>query len=113
MGSLGERLTEEMNRQGVKVAELSQKTGVNEVTIRRIKAGTVEDPGIMTVAALAKGLGRSVDFLVWEVAPRDPQMAEVIEFFTYRWPSLTEDDKVQINKLLRLMLIRRQVSDLT
>jgi len=112
MGSIGERLTNEMSRQGVKVAELSQKTGVHEVTIRRIMSGAVEDPGIMTVAALAKGLGRSVDFLVWEVAPNDPQMLEVIEFFTLRWPSLTEDDKVQINKLLRLMLMKSQVSGL-
>ena len=110
MGKLGEKLTAEMTRQGMKVPELAKRTNVKEMTIRRVIWGQVKDPGVNTMAAIAKGLGRSVDFFLWEFPPQDSYMSDVIEFFTYRWPELDEEQKQHLVGLLRMMLREHEVS---
>ena len=62
------------------------------------------------MAAIAKGLGRSVDFFLWEFPPQDSYMSDVIEFFNYRWPELDEEQRQHLVGLLRMMLREHEVS---
>ncbi|MDD5245333.1 MAG: helix-turn-helix transcriptional regulator [Syntrophorhabdaceae bacterium] len=104
MGSLGGRLADEMGRQHLTAEELSRRSGVKVFNIRRIINGKVKDPHISVLAAIAKGLGRSVDYLVWEVGRDDPEMTKVIGFMTYQWPYLTDENKRTLNNLLAMMV---------
>ncbi|MFA5377806.1 MAG: helix-turn-helix transcriptional regulator [Dehalococcoidia bacterium] len=107
MGNLGERLTDEMKRQSLTAAELSRRSGEEVANIRRIMNGEVTDPRLSTLANIARGLGRSIDYLVWEVGKDDPEMSKVIDFFTYQWPYLSGEDKTHINGLLGLMVAKK------
>jgi transcriptional regulator with XRE-family HTH domain len=103
MGDLGGRLADEMERQHLTAEELSRRSGVKVFNIRRIISGKVRDPHISVLAAIAKGLGRSVDYLIWEVGQGDPEMTRVIGFFMYQWPYLSDENKRTLNNLLAMM----------
>lgn len=54
---------------------LARTAGLSVETVRRIERGLVPNPGVFTVAALARALGISVDALV-DAGDRSPQQKE-------------------------------------
>lgn len=104
MGQLGDRLTEEMKRQGISAAELARQTGVKEMTLRRIMWGQVEDPGVSTLAAIARGLNRRVDFFIWDEGESVERFGkEITLFFRETWPKFTEEEKKGLIFIIRMV----------
>ena len=60
---IGERLAFYLEREGMSQRELAKRAGVTEAAVSRYVKGTRE-PRAITVAALAKGLGVTVNDLV-------------------------------------------------
>lgn len=62
MTEFGERLKDARERAGLTAYELSQRTGVDAQTIRRVERGET-DPRLTTALILAAGVGKRINEL--------------------------------------------------
>lgn len=93
---IGERLTFYLEREGMSQRELAKRAGVTEAAISRYVKGARE-PRAITVAALAKGLGVTVNDLVGaEVGPLD----EAYEMVARNAHDISEERKKRLIKIL-------------
>ena len=54
---IGKRITDICNEKNISVKDLAQRSGVSEATIKKIKAGDICNPMVLTVLHICDGLG--------------------------------------------------------
>ena len=63
--SFAENVRAELEYQDIQVKELAQKTGISKNTLDKYLSGRKSEPGVENAVKIAKVLGVSVEYLVW------------------------------------------------
>ena len=61
---LGDRVRQARERYGMSAAELARRIGISRQQLYMIESSKTEDPGALTVKAIAEVLGVSTDYLL-------------------------------------------------
>jgi transcriptional regulator with XRE-family HTH domain len=61
--TLGKRIREAREREGISQGVLSERTGLHRVVLSRLECGTSANPRLSTLRALADALNVSISFL--------------------------------------------------
>ena len=70
--TLGERIRQEREKQGMAQAELARRIGVSKNTMHMIEENKIADPRFSRVLAVARHLGMSLNALACGAAPPPP-----------------------------------------
>lgn len=93
---IGERLVLYLDRAGISQKELARRAGVTEAAVSRYVRGDRE-PRAITVAALAKGLGVTVNDLI---GTEGGTLDDAYEMVARNARSLSDEKKKQLIKIL-------------
>lgn len=66
---LAHELKRERERQGLTLAQLAERTGMDAATLGRIEAGTAGNPTLGTLSRIAHALGKDISCRLVERAP--------------------------------------------